>query len=60
MQHSLGSNICLNQRAKSFSGQGKGTSASPPFPDVAKSVLDSSPSPPIFLVSFFWPPSKAT
>ena len=34
--------------------QGRGTSATPPFPDVTKSLLDSSPSPPIFLVSFFW------
>ena len=34
--------------------QGKGTSATPPFPHVAMSVLDSSLSPLIFLVSFFW------
>ena len=34
--------------------QGKGTSATSPFPDVAKSILDSSPSPLIFLMSFFW------
>ena len=38
--------------------QGKGTSATPPFPDVVKFLLDSSPSPPIFLVSFFWASSK--